>query len=490
MKNNQLKNKIGNAAKWSSVTEILTKLITPVTNMILARLLAPEAFGVVATVSMIISFVDMFTDAGFQKYLVQHEFANEKAKAESTNVAFLTNLAVSFFLWFVIIIFRDPLAVIVGNHGLGNVIAIACIQLPLTSFSSIQMALYKRDFNFKTLFIARMIYAFVPLFVTTPLALLGLNYWALIIGSICGQASNAIILTIKSKWKPSLFYSFSLLGEMFSFSMWTLLESISVWLTNWIDVFIIGNSFTDYHLGLYKNSLNMVNSLMAVITASIIPVLFSSLSRLQNNETAYKRMYYTAQRYTAYLVFPMGLGLFLFSDLGTDIMFGNKWVEASDIVGIMALLAVFKIVFSNFNGEVYRSKGKPKLSFLSQVIYLCFLVPACLISIRYGFWSFVYTRTLFRLLNVLIGFIFMKVFMNFSIKEMAMNVYKPAIGSLLMGVLAIALKNVSGSTMWSFLSIFICVIFYGGIMLVISKNDLVNILQILKSRKIVNSAED
>lgn len=234
----------------------------------------------------------------------------------------------------------------------------------------------------------------------------------------------------------------------------------------------------------------MVNSLMAVITASIIPVLFSSLSRLQNNETAYKRMYYTAQRYTAYLVFPMGLGLFLFSDLGTDIMFGNKWVEASDIVGIMALLAVFKIVFSNFNGEVYRSKGKPKLSFLSQVIYLCFLVPACLISIRYGFWSFVYTRTLFRLLNVLIGFIFMKVFMNFSIKEMAMNVYKPAIGSLLMGVLAIALKNVSGSTMWSFLSIFICVIFYGGIMLVISKNDLVNILQILKSRKIVNSAED
>ena len=80
MKENNLKNKVVNATKWSTITEIAAKLISPVTNMILARILAPEAFGVVATVTMIISFADMFTDSGFQKYLVQHEFKDENEK--------------------------------------------------------------------------------------------------------------------------------------------------------------------------------------------------------------------------------------------------------------------------------------------------------------------------------------------------------------------------------------------------------------------------
>ena len=71
---NELNKKIGQATKWSTVTEISSKLITPVTNAILARLLVPEAFGVVATLTLVITFAEIFTDAGFQKYLVQRDF--------------------------------------------------------------------------------------------------------------------------------------------------------------------------------------------------------------------------------------------------------------------------------------------------------------------------------------------------------------------------------------------------------------------------------
>ena len=63
-----------NATKWSAITEVVAKLISPITSMVLARLLAPEAFGVVATITMIVTFAEIFTDAGFQKYLIQHEF--------------------------------------------------------------------------------------------------------------------------------------------------------------------------------------------------------------------------------------------------------------------------------------------------------------------------------------------------------------------------------------------------------------------------------
>ena len=70
---NSISTNINKSLKWSSITEIVAKLIQPITNMILARILAPEAFGVVATINMIINFADMFTDAGFKKYLVQYE---------------------------------------------------------------------------------------------------------------------------------------------------------------------------------------------------------------------------------------------------------------------------------------------------------------------------------------------------------------------------------------------------------------------------------
>lgn len=484
MENKQLQNKIRNAAKWSSITEIIAKIITPITNMILARLLVPEAFGIVATVMMIISFTTMFSDAGFQKYLVQKEFENEKEKNQSANVAFWTNLAISLLLWIIIIIFRDPLAIVVGNPGLGNVLAIASIQLPLTSFFSIQMALYKRSFDFKTLFIARLVGSLIPLFITIPLALAGLSYWALIIGSICDALSNAIILVIKSKWKPTLFYSFSILKEMFSYSFWTLLESISIWLTLWVDVLIIGNAFNEYYLGLYKNSVNMVNSLMVIVSASILPVLFSALSRIQNNEVMYKKMYYTTQRFVSYIVFPMGLGVFIYSELATQIMFGSKWLVASGIVGIWSLMVSFRIVFSNFNGEVYRSMGKPKVAFFYQIIHLFFLIPACLIALGYGFWPFVYTRALMELQGTLTGFIFMRLIMGFSIKAMIGNIVKPITSSVLMGLVAISLQQVSNSLSWSFFSIIICIIAYGIILFLIAKDDFKQIIGIITNRKI------
>ena len=129
-----LGNKVASAAKWSSITEILSKCIQPISNMLLARILSPDAFGVVATINIIISFVDMFTDAGFQKYIIQHEFEDDDKLEQNLTVAFWTNLALSIILWLFIIIFKDRIAEIVGSPGLGFTIAITCSTLPMTSF--------------------------------------------------------------------------------------------------------------------------------------------------------------------------------------------------------------------------------------------------------------------------------------------------------------------------------------------------------------------
>lgn len=387
MKEDNIKNKFVNAAKWSTITEIAAKLVSPVTNMILARIISPEAFGIVATVTMIMSFADMFTDAGFQKYLVQHDFKDEDEKFRNANVAFWTNFGISVLLWLIIILLREQIAASVGSSGLGNVVAIACVQLLFTSFSSIQMSLYRRDFDFKTLFLVRMVSVCIPFVVTIPLALLGLSYWALILGTIFMQLSNAVILTIKSKWKPHLFYKVKILKEMISFSIWSLIEEISIWFTMWADVFIIGNSLNQYYLGIYKVSTGMVNTLMSLITSSIVPVLFSALSRLQDDTEKFNRMYFTTQRLVSSFAFPLGIGVFLYSDLATRIILGGKWKDASGVIGLWALTSSIMIVFGYFCSEVYRAKGKPKLSFLAQLLHLVVLIPACIISSKYGFTS-------------------------------------------------------------------------------------------------------
>ena len=189
--------KVINATKWSAITEIVAKLVAPITTMVLARLLTPDAFGVLVTATMVISFAEIFTDAGFQKYLIQHEFDDEESLYHSTAVAFWTNLICSFFLWIIICIFSSQIAYLVGNKGYGLVIAVSCICIPLEAFSSIQMALFRRKFDFKTLFIARILGISVPLIITIPLAYYTRSYWSLIIGMIALNVSNAVILTLK-----------------------------------------------------------------------------------------------------------------------------------------------------------------------------------------------------------------------------------------------------------------------------------------------------
>ena len=128
---NNLNIQVKNATKWSAITEIIAKLITPITSMVLARLLTPEAYGIIATLSMIIVFAEIFTDAGFQKYIIQHEFKNEEDKDQSINVAFWSNLILSIFLLVIIALFSKSLMRLVGNPGYEVSLIVACISIQI-----------------------------------------------------------------------------------------------------------------------------------------------------------------------------------------------------------------------------------------------------------------------------------------------------------------------------------------------------------------------
>ena len=455
-----LNSKIVNATKWSTITEVMGKLVAPISSMVLARLLTPEAFGVVATLNMVIAFAEIFTDAGFQRYLIQHEFKDEEDKDKSTNVAFWSNLVMSFVLWGIIAIFNAPLATLVGSPGLGHVLVVACVSIPLAAFSSIQMALFKRSLDFKTLFWRRLAMILVPLCVTIPLAFWLRSYWALVIGTIVTNLVNAILLTVKSNWRPRRYYSFARLKEMFSFCAWSVVDSVLVWATSYVDIFFIGRALDAYYLGLYKTSITTVGHFTSLITASVLPVVMPAISRLQDNIPEMRKTLLKFQKYTAVLLLPIGVGIFLFQDLVTAIMLGDQWTEAASFIGLWALMEVVTVVFARFCSNVYPAIGKPNISVISQILHLVVLVPAVIISGQYGFKPLYITRSLVRLEGILVNFIFVYITIKQSPWKMIVNVLPEMLSCFVMVCVALLLLRFNNSIALSFAWIAVCAIAY------------------------------
>lgn len=457
-----LNKKIANATKWSAITEILSKLVTPITSMVMARLLTPDAFGVVATFSIIISFADIFADAGFQRYLIQHEFKDDVEKEKSTTVAFWSNLALSFLLWGVIAIFRNPLADLVGSPGLGMVLVVSCAGIPLTGFCSIQMALMKRDFDFKTLFWRRLVSILIPLFVTIPLAYWLRNYWALVLGTLAAHVANAILLSIKSSWRPRWFYDFSLLKSMLSFCMWSLVDAILVWATSYADIFFIGKTLNSYYLGLYRTSIAMVGAIVSLITAIVLPVIMPSLSRLQNDLPEMRKLLLKFQKTTAVILIPLGVGIFMFRDLLTQVMLGSQWGEAAGFLGLWGLMEAVTVIFARFCSPVYPAVGKPRVSVIVQISHIIVLIPAIIISGQFGFKPLYITRSLMRLEGVLVNLVAVYFVIKQSPWKMLVNILPEVVSAILMAVMAYGLLSINHTIVCSFAWVAVCVVVYFG----------------------------
>lgn len=455
-----LDSKVKTATKWSAITEIAAKLAAPVSGMIMARILTPEAYGAMAAISIVISFTELFSDVGFKRYIIQHEFKDQQDKINSTNVAFWTNLLLSVLFWFFIIVFRNKLAILVGSPDLGLGIAVACAGIPIAAFSSIQTALYQRDFDFKTLFYARIVSIATPFLITIPLALYTRNYWALVLGGLFSNSATALILGIKSKWTPKIYYSFPLLREMFSFSMWLMFDSILVWATSYIDVFLIGRGLDEYYLGLYRASINLVGQILAIVTSVVIPVLLPTLSRLQNDIPSLKKMLLKIQKYASFLVMPLGFGFLIFHKLITDVALGPQWSEAAFFIGIWGFTSSIMIIFSNFCSSVYPAIGKPKYAIYVQLLHLLFVVPTTMISINYGFKVLCYSRTIIRIQMIAVNFIMIYATIKLSPWKMIKNVIPEIISSILMSVFAFILLQISSAIGWGLIFILLSSILY------------------------------
>ena len=464
---NSLESKVVTATKWSALTEIASKLVSPVAGMILARLLTPEAYGAVATTTIIISFAELFTDAGFQKYIIQHDFTDDDDRDKSINVAFWSNLVMSLIIWGIIIAFRYPIARLVGSPGLETAIAVACAAIPVAAFSSIQSAIYKRNLNFRVPFIVRMIGLGLTFFVTIPLAFWLRSYWALIINNLIQGLVAAIVFTIYSDWKPSLYYSFRRLKEMFGFCFLITLRSILVWVDKYLDIFLVSNKFNQHILGLYKTSISRPSNILKTVFNPVNSILLPTLSKLQNDIPQLIVAMLKTQKYLGVILIPIGFAIFLYSEPIVLIVWGRQWLESAPLIGIWGLIHTFSLLINHFCANVIVAIKKPIVLVIISSIFTISLIPTVLLSSNYGFKILFIACSLLRIFLIILHLTAIYILTRLTPFKILGNILPELIGCGIMTGITYLLSSYCNTTILQLASMIMCMASYCGFLFTI-----------------------
>lgn len=419
-------NTVNKSLAWSAFGEIAAKLIGPVTTILLAHILTPNDFGVIALCNMILFFCEIIVDAGFGKYLVQGSFDSKKELMEYASTAFWTNFIVALLIWLIIILSRYPISTFFDKPEYSDVIAVATGQMVIVSIISTQLGLLRREFRFKELSYVRIIASCVPLAITVPIAYFYRSYWAMVIGTYCSYLCQSAALAYLLRWKPDLMWSYAKLKRMFSFSFWSLLEGLAHWLIFWVDVFILTKLYSAYYVGLYKNSSSIIMSMFLMVASSVMPVLFSTLSRIKDSSKSFD-VVLRIERLVLYIICPAATILWFCRTIITDILLGHQWTEASLIVGYWGIIMALSIAIYSFPAEAFKSMGKPKYLFFYQLSYLLILVPLCWWGASKDFWTFVNIRFYCVAAQIVLFVIFAKSLLHWSISKFFSNWRNPII---------------------------------------------------------------
>ncbi len=453
--------------KWSFLGEFFAKIAAPISTMILARLLSPEIFGIATAVTLVVTFCETVTEGGFAKYIIQKDFENENDYKNSFSISIYTSFALSILLCVLVFFFRVPLSAAVGNRGYEMVLVVSSVQIPLAAINALYSADLRRRFGFKKLFYVRIIYALVPFIVTVPLAALGFGYWSLVIGTIGGQLFEIPFLIILCRGRLKFYFSFKLFKKILKNSFPMILESIIIWLCTWTGTIIAANFFNSTVVGIVKVSSSTVNNIFALFAVSFTSVLFPALSRLKDDEKTYKEIFYSVQGAALAVLVPLGLGMYYYSRLITDIFLGKMWADAAFVIGIYSLTRPLMICFNNFISEVYRSKGH----FYSSIFYqLAMLAVDILLKFTIGKVSyelFIWSTVFCNIFTTFLAIAVLRIKYGFVIKKQMKSLLPAVATSIFMIPILFVARDSTYSIAVCIAQVICCVVLYFSLLKII-----------------------
>jgi O-antigen/teichoic acid export membrane protein len=359
--------------------QILKFFIQTASTMVLARLLTPQDFGLIAMASTVTGFVLIFKDLGLSMATIQRK---EITHQQISNL-FWINVVISIVLMVVTISISPLVSWFYKDQRLLLVTIIMSSGFIFEGGAVQHQALLRRQMKFKYVMIIEISSLFFGICIAILLSALGLNYWALVYMNI----ANSLFLMIGSwyfcRWIPGLPSKKSGIKIMVEFGKnLTVFNFVNFFARN-LDTILIGKFWGTIPVGFYSKAYSLVMLPIGQITAPMTSVAIPALSKLQNDPVSFQRFYLKALRGIAYVSMPLIASIALLSDSIIELVYGQQWMPASKIFKILALSALIQPICSTV-GWIYISSNNTKRMAQWSIRTFPILFFAFLIGVQWG----------------------------------------------------------------------------------------------------------
>lgn len=435
MEESNTNNKVLFGLFWKLMERGGTQGIQFIIQIILARLLVPEDYGVIALITIFIAIANIFVQSGFNTALIQKKDADE---IDFSSVFYLSLFVAGVLC--IILFFTAPF--IAGFYGIPRlilVLRVLLITLFFGAFNSIQNAVVSKRMQFKKLFFSSLGAILVSGTVGITLAYAGFGVWALVAQQLINQFSITVILWFTVKWRPKLIFSFERVKGLFSYGWKLLVSSLIDTLYMNLCSLSIGKMYNSEMLGFYNRAEQFPSIIVSNIDGSIQSVMLPALASQQDNRKRVKDMVRRSIVTSSFILFPMMVGLGVIAEPLVKILLTEKWLPCVPFLQIFcASYALWPIHTANLQAinALGRSDIFLKLEIIKNIIGIVILG----VTIFYGVYAITMGLLVGGIISTFINAYPNLKLINYSYKEQCKDIIPSLILSLVMGALVYSIR--------------------------------------------------
>lgn len=348
---------------WSFIGTIGGQLVAMVGNIILARLLFPELFGLLGMATLFSGLILVIQEAGFSGYIIYKKGLNK----DFITTSFWLNIVMSFILSGLFYLCSGLIADFFNRPELRNIIALLCIGMIFSSLSITSRAVLTKEKKFNILAMVDIIAQVISTIVAIVLAVLDQYYLAITARFIVLPIiQSAIFLSIEYKFVFGSF-KWKTVQEMVPYSSRVLGTNISIYFNNNLDYLMIGKLLGSRQLGLYTIAYQWSVMARYYISGSINKVLFPEISSINTNLEQVKKIFLDVTNTVSFITFPLCFGLSAICSDFIYLFYGDQW---SDSIAVLKILLIAGAVTSigTLSGSLFQGLGKPQIEFRFNIM--------------------------------------------------------------------------------------------------------------------------
>lgn len=426
----EFKNKTVRSILWSVVSQVGRQMLLLIIGIILARLLSPEEFGLIAMVTVITSFALIFGELGFSAALVQKKDITQ----DILSSIFWLNLCAGILLTVVFIICAPLIARFYQEPVLIPLTILVSLNFTLSSLNIVQNTILTKSLDFRTISIVEIISVSISGLIAIVLAYMGFGVWSLAIQTVTISAITAILLWLLNDWRPKFVFKWSGVKDLLGFSSNLLgTNTLNYWARN-IDYILIGRYLGSYPLGIYNRAYMVMLFPLQNVTRVIARVMFPSFSLIQDDKERIKKLHLRLTRIVALFTFPMMLGIFVTVEAFVLTIFGEKWVAMIPVLRILSLVGLVQSIIG-LNGYIYLSQGKADLQFRLGLVFKSVVILGILIGLRWNIIGVAIGYAFAMLINLYPNVYFSGRLINLSFWELMVNLSGVYICAFIMAII-------------------------------------------------------